>query len=639
MTRLDSVHDLVQTLEILMDANRRRLLQALLRGVTAIFLTASSMAVTATAAPIDPDQPIDLELKSAPLIETLQSFAGISGSRLDIGPGVEGRVTLALENTPWRDVLNRICVDHALNCELLSGEPPVLRVRSTSGAEGAAGQAGYARAIDMSLKAADLRQTLQAFGMIGGIDVVVDQAVTGKLTIEVKDTPWNVVLEESCNLSGCRVEWDTEAVHILPADPAMLDRRRSTIAFDPSPAHRALAALAQTPFFGAMGQPELELEAGLDQVISLDLGKVSWLEALNAVCRVAACDWQLTYGAPSRLTVRPKQQGLDEPVQLPTDTMTLDQAARALASRLDLEIDLDPGLDPRAEVRFLAGERTWKATVQDLCQQASCFWTIHEGRLVLNPRVRALSERPTAGAEDRHVHVRFFPPDTSDPIAGTARFNWASPLNTFGSVPSARSRRDGDDARWLVRLSWIPFGPGLELVVPTIIRCHARGSESEALEPVRWPLSEPVTRTWHDAIVELSSTPASGASARVSGRRFDCSAGAGSPKHSPGKIQAVFRQANVDVDAHETVLDIPSRAGTYLLVTPPGTGDRPGPAVAVLALGTDARGRHRVAMIRPDVTTSGFSMESHTLPTHGEIHQSIAAPQGDVFDLRLRSIE
>ncbi len=233
--------------------------------------TLALIATTSSAAQIDPDELINLDLKHASLVETLQSFAGISGSRIDVDPEIKGSVTMALESTPWRQVLDRLCTDHRLNCELLSGEPPVLRVRSTLEAMGAAAWAGYAQGINMSLKNADLRQTLQAFGVISGIDVIVDDAVTGSLTIEVQDTPWTVVLEEACNLSGCRIEWGASAVRILPAarsgagstaGPART-AGRAPLTFDHVPVDQALATIARTPFFGALGQPELELAEGL----------------------------------------------------------------------------------------------------------------------------------------------------------------------------------------------------------------------------------------------------------------------------------------------------------------------------------------------------------------------------------------
>ncbi len=604
------------------------------RLCTAITIVIATFT-TAGATQLDPEQPIDLELEQASLVETLQSFAGISGCRLDVDPDVEGSVTLALESTPWRQVLDRICVDHALNCELLAGEPPVLRVRSTHAATGAAARPGYAQAIDMSLKAADLRQTLQAFGMISGIEVIVDDAVTGTLTIEVQDTPWTVVLEEACHLSGCRLEWGASAVYVKPADPAAAGRQ-APIAFDRAPVAQALATIAQTPFFGALGTPELELAAGLDGTVSLDLDGANWLEALNAVCRAAACRWQLTYGAPSRLAVRPEQKGLEAPVRLPAAATTLAEATAILAGRLDLEVDLDPGLDPRAAVHFTASESAWKDAVRDLCRQASCFWTVHEGRLVLNPRVEALAERPAAGAGHRRLHVRFFAPDASAPAEGTARFNWTTPVRSFESVApasgtsSSRLGRDRDE-HWLARLSWIPFGPELDLVMPMIVRCAAGSSRWQLLEPVRWPLGAPVTRQWRGAIVELSSAAGDDDGSPIGNP--DCDRGTTA---KPSRIRAAFRRAGAGAGAHQTELELESRPGTYLLVTPPGA-DQPKPAAAILALGTGTGGVD-VALIRPD-GDSEPRVTRRTVPAGGELSERIVASDGVEFELRLSPVD
>ncbi len=596
----------------------------------AAILIASFLTPVATAAQIDPDQPIDLELERASLVETLKSFASISGSRLDVDPAVGGSVTLALERTPWRQVLDRICSDHQLNCELLSGEPPVLRVRSTEGAEGAAAQSGYAQAIDMWLKGGDLRETLQAFGMIGGIEVIVDDAVSGTLTIEIQDAPWTVVMEEACNLSGCRIEWgdpeggQTEqesALHVLPADAATTAGRRTSLRFDRQPVAQALAALALEPIFGVLGQPELELAEGLEGTVDLELDRASWLEALNAVCRANPCHWQLTYGAPSRLAVRPKQKGLEDRVELPAGATTLGDAAAALAGWLDLETDLNPGLDPRTEVRFDAAEAVWRDAAEDLCRQAACLWTVHEGRLLLNPRVKTLSHRPAAGAEDRRVGVRFYAPDASAPVAGTARFNWAAPVKTFDA---------GGEQRWLARLAWIPFGPELDLVAPMILSCAAGGAELELLAPVRWPVAKPVTRQWRGAILELSSPTDSEAGAAGTARETDC-LGAGA-----GEIHATFRRAGAQTGAHETTFDLEARAGAYLLVTPPGSG-QPAPVAAVLALGAGGEGRQRVAILKPASGDDGFTVDRRTLPESGDLRETVAALDGARFELRLRS--
>ncbi len=74
------------------------------------------------------------------------------------------------------------------------------------------------------------------------------------------------------------------------------------------------------------------------------------------------------------------------------------------------------------------------------------------------------------------------------------------------------------------------------------------------------------------------------------------------------QIRATFRRVGVppsgETGAHETVLALEARVGTYLLVTPPSTGLKPEPTVAVLALGAGAEGL-RVALIRPAADGAG----------------------------------
>ncbi len=602
------------------------------RALCATALITAWSATASAAAQIDPDELINLDLKQASLVETLRSFAKISGSRIDVDPEIEGAVTMTLEKTPWRQVMDRICTDHLLNCELLSGEPPVLRVRSTIEAQGAAGRAGYAEGINMSLKSADLRQTLQAFGVIAGIEVIVDDAVSGSLTIEIKDAPWTVVLEEACNLSGCRIEWGASELRILPAGPALTAHRRAPLRFDRVPVAEALATIAGMSIFGAIGQPELTLTGDLEVTIDLDLDGVDWLEALNAVCRAGDCRWQLTYGAPSRLTVRPRQKGLTGRVRLPAGPTTIEGAAGVLAALLDLETDLHSDLNPLAEVRFAAPEAIWEDAADDVCKQAGCLWTVDQGRLLLSPRVKALSERPPAGAGERRVKVRFSVPHASSPVEEVTRFNWAMPIRTFDA---------GGEKRWRLRLSWLPLRPDLDLLVPTIIRCAPSGSESELLEPARWPLEEPVTRQWRGAIVELSNpsfqestTPRGhgGGTASSPVPDTDCAG------ESAGEIHATFHRAGTaDVPAiHQTVLTLEARVGTYLLVTPPGTEQGSVTTMAVLALGAGREGP-RLALITPAGDGSGALVTRRTLPAVGEIRERIAAPGGHEFDLHLRA--
>ncbi len=346
--------------------------------VLAVALIAGSIA---SASPqVDPDQPIDLELEGAPLVEILRSFAGISGSRLDLDPEVDGLVTLELKNVPWRQALKRVCADHRLDCQLLAGEPPVLRVRP-------------------------------------------------------------------------------------------LDSDRSA---------------------GASG-----------------------------------------------------------------------------------------------------GDRT---------------------------------ESAPAVAGDRRLAVRFLAPGGGRSIEESVRFSWAAPVRTVDAGEGA------DGERWQARLSWIPFGPELELIVPTLVRCAGDGVESEALEPLRLPLEAPATRSWRGARLELSTVPAdaattTGGAAATGAAKPGCGDG-----DRDGIIRASFRRAGAG--AGETTLDLAASPGTYLLVTPPAGDGRP--AAAVLAAGDSVEGERRVAVLRP--TAGGFAISRHVLPAGGEVSQRLPVSGGEL-ELRLRSAD
>ncbi len=579
----------------------------------------------AVAAQIDPDELIDLDLKSAPLAQTLQSFAQISGSQLDFDatgsdPAVNGTVTAAFKATPWRQVLGSICLDHALNCEILSGEPPVLRVRSTASATGAAAQPGYAEGIDMSLKKADLRETLQVFGVIAGREVIVDEGVTGTVTIELKAAPWTVVLEEICNLSGCRVEWSETVLRIYPTADDAATRRAST-SFSQTSLADVFETLAALPIFGPLGQPEVTLDETVKGSLTLELTDASWLDALNAICQQAGCRWQLTYGAPSRIAVRPIDPGPDQQVTLPTEPMTFGDAAAILARAQELAIDLQPGLDPSAEVRFKTTEAPWHEAAGNLCKQAGCRWAIHQGQLTFRPRYKTLTRRPPAGAEDRRVAVRFFAPTASEPVTAVAHFNWTSPIHTFKPA--------GDD-RWLARLSWIPFGPELHLLVPAILHCGEKGQTAELLESMQLPLGEPETRQWRGAILELATPVGDALATGGTSGGEDCAP-------DSGRIHVTLKRDGSD-GLGSSELDLPTKVGTYLVITPPGNTRRPAPIAALLALGRDDSGRGRVALVRPNLDGPGAELDLRTLPRNRVLNERLETEDGRVFDLALRFV-
>ncbi|MCP4664576.1 MAG: hypothetical protein GY856_55025, partial [bacterium] len=142
-----------------------------------------------------------MSLENASLVETLQSFAKICGCEIKMDPEVKGGVTVELKRTPWTDALDQICRKHRLSCEILAGDPPILRVRKLDSGDGRSQPCllpGYGAAINLSLKDADLRAVLGSMEKIAGRSVTIDDDVDGAVTMNVKQAPWTVVLTEIC---------------------------------------------------------------------------------------------------------------------------------------------------------------------------------------------------------------------------------------------------------------------------------------------------------------------------------------------------------------------------------------------------------------------------------------------------------
>lgn len=74
-------------------------------------------------------EPIDMSLKDADVVETLRSFAQISGLNIVVQPEVSGRVTVELHNVPWDQALEQILRINSLGYEV---EGNIMRIAPLS---------------------------------------------------------------------------------------------------------------------------------------------------------------------------------------------------------------------------------------------------------------------------------------------------------------------------------------------------------------------------------------------------------------------------------------------------------------------------------------------------------------------------
>jgi type IV pilus assembly protein PilQ len=70
--------------------------------------------------------------------------------------------------------------------------------------------------IDMSLKKADLVETLRSFATISDLNFVIQPGVTGSVTVELKGVPWDQAMEQILKINNLGMDIDGTIVRIAP---------------------------------------------------------------------------------------------------------------------------------------------------------------------------------------------------------------------------------------------------------------------------------------------------------------------------------------------------------------------------------------------------------------------------------------
>ncbi|MCP4659243.1 MAG: hypothetical protein GY856_27860 [bacterium] len=521
--------------------------KALCSCLLTVFFLCMPIPPTARAAQVDDRELIDMSLENAPLVAVLQSFAKINGCELKIDPEVTGSVTVQLKRTPWTDALDQVCRIHRLSCEILAGDPPILRVRKLDSGDVRSQPCllpGYGAAINLSLKDADLRAVLESMAKIAGRSVTIDDDVDGAVTMNVKQAPWTVVLTEICGMSGCRIKWGADEIRVVAAPE---ERRLHSInlTLEKADLVNVLKSFAKVPIFCNAGDIEVEIAEALTGSVSLDLKNTAWSVAIEEICERAGCVWEVSYGDPPVLRFSARQDRQDP--------------------------------------------------------------------------VAAFLVHPPAGAKPPAVAARFHPPGRAVPVEGDVSFSWTQPIHIL-DVP-------GDD-HWQAKLTWIPLGPELQLVLPVLIRCRGAEKTVEMLDPVKIPLTESWTGQRGGARLELR--PAAVQSGRRGGSKSveEC-------LPAPGvAVGASFRRAGSKAADRELRTEV----GAYLLVTPPVGEPDPGPTVAVVAIDHDRRDREILAVIMSSADGTSIDVGKVTIPAGGVGRGMIRIADGRKFELALRVV-
>lgn len=93
--------------------------------------------------------------------------------------------------------------------------------------------------ISLSLRNAEVAEVLRSFAKISGLNLVLDPAVEGKVTVELKDVPWDQALSVILKVHRLGLEVDGQIWTVSPT-AAPVPQRRPDLLRNPDPLPRAV---------------------------------------------------------------------------------------------------------------------------------------------------------------------------------------------------------------------------------------------------------------------------------------------------------------------------------------------------------------------------------------------------------------
>jgi type II secretory pathway component GspD/PulD (secretin) len=172
-------------------------------GVCALAGLLGAGVVFAAGNPLD--ERVSLNLEKASTKDTFAALSQMVGADVvQVDPGVTGTVTVTLQNVRVRTLLDAVCESIGCRWDL---QDKKLRVTSASADKPApVFREALDSPIDLKVSNADSRELLKTFGQIMGIEVSLDSAITGKVSLELKATPVRQALDAACFAVGC--DWE-----------------------------------------------------------------------------------------------------------------------------------------------------------------------------------------------------------------------------------------------------------------------------------------------------------------------------------------------------------------------------------------------------------------------------------------------
>jgi type II secretory pathway component GspD/PulD (secretin) len=181
-------------------ASRLRLSALTAAAITALALLTLPGAVRADGEALD--RKVDVALADSAPDQAFAGLAKMIGLESAVEPGLDGKVTVRLQNVRMRTVLDAVCESIGCTWSVVPGTPAKLRILPL--AERSARKAVVLDApIDLKVTKADVREVLQTFGQIMSAAVELDPQISGKVSLELDNIPVGKALDAVCAAAAC----------------------------------------------------------------------------------------------------------------------------------------------------------------------------------------------------------------------------------------------------------------------------------------------------------------------------------------------------------------------------------------------------------------------------------------------------
>lgn len=176
--------------------------------VAAITFSALALPGSARADGEVLDRRVNVALADSAPDKAFEGLATMIGLEAEVEPGLDDKITVRLNNVRMRTVLDAVCESVGCRWSVVAGTPAKLHIRPLP-KHSSPKVTALEEPIDLKVTKANVRQMLQTFGQILGVEVALDPGISGTVSFELDHVPVGQALDRVCDMVGCAWKLDT----------------------------------------------------------------------------------------------------------------------------------------------------------------------------------------------------------------------------------------------------------------------------------------------------------------------------------------------------------------------------------------------------------------------------------------------